>query len=245
MWRLWSKALGEKATECDKESDRVAIIRTVLIIQSIITNTFIIANAIRHWNQHMHKPALVIPGFITNDIATTLLRHGLNNAGYQSYGWNAGINLGANRTTLEMLENRLDAISNGDKVMVVGWSLGGVFARELACRAPDKVSMVVTLGAPLSTEEDHSPMTSILYEMIAGHSVLKLPTGNGLTKPPVPTLTLWSSSDEIIPGESGRGPKGASDHDEDLKCGHMSFGMCPFTVNKVIKAIQSFAQNNH
>lgn len=44
MWRLWAKALGEKATECDKESDRVAMIRTFLIIQSVITNLFIIAN---------------------------------------------------------------------------------------------------------------------------------------------------------------------------------------------------------
>lgn len=49
MWKLWAKALGEKATPCDKESDRVALIRTVLIIQAIITNGFIITNAIHHW----------------------------------------------------------------------------------------------------------------------------------------------------------------------------------------------------
>lgn len=50
MWKLWAKALGEKATPCDKESDKVAWIRTFLILQAVVTNGFIIANALRHWN---------------------------------------------------------------------------------------------------------------------------------------------------------------------------------------------------
>lgn len=50
MWRLWCKALGEKATSCDKESDKVAIIRTVILLTYLITNLVIIAGVIRHWN---------------------------------------------------------------------------------------------------------------------------------------------------------------------------------------------------
>ncbi len=50
FWRLWAKALGEKASKCDYESDKVAIIRTIIILSYLITNGFIIANAIRHWN---------------------------------------------------------------------------------------------------------------------------------------------------------------------------------------------------
>jgi hypothetical protein len=49
MWRIWAKALGEKATPCDRESDRVALIRTLFIVQTIIANIFLIANAIHHW----------------------------------------------------------------------------------------------------------------------------------------------------------------------------------------------------
>jgi len=49
MWRLWAKALGEKATSSNNESDKVAFLRTLLILQAIITNIFIIANAIHHW----------------------------------------------------------------------------------------------------------------------------------------------------------------------------------------------------
>jgi hypothetical protein len=50
MWRLWCKALGQKATECNKESDRVAIIRTVVLAAYMISNAFIVAGVIRHWN---------------------------------------------------------------------------------------------------------------------------------------------------------------------------------------------------
>jgi len=49
-WRWWAKALGEKASKCDKESDRVAIIRTVIFATYLITNCFIVAGVIRHWN---------------------------------------------------------------------------------------------------------------------------------------------------------------------------------------------------
>lgn len=49
MWRLWSKALGEKATSCNNESDKVAFIRTILILQAVVANGFLIANAIHHW----------------------------------------------------------------------------------------------------------------------------------------------------------------------------------------------------
>jgi hypothetical protein len=49
-WRWWSKALGEKASKCNKESDKVAMIRTVIFFTYLITNAFIIAGVIRHWN---------------------------------------------------------------------------------------------------------------------------------------------------------------------------------------------------
>ena len=50
LWRWWAKALGEKACKSDKESDRIAVIRTVIFITYLVTNTFIIAGVIRHWN---------------------------------------------------------------------------------------------------------------------------------------------------------------------------------------------------
>jgi hypothetical protein len=49
-WRWWAKALGEKASKCDKESDKIALIRTFIFATYLITNTFIVAGVIRHWN---------------------------------------------------------------------------------------------------------------------------------------------------------------------------------------------------
>ena len=52
LWRLWAKAIGEKASKCNKESDRIAMIRTVIFATYLITNCFIIAGVIRHWNKN-------------------------------------------------------------------------------------------------------------------------------------------------------------------------------------------------
>ena len=60
MWRLWCKALGQKATECDKESDKVAIIRTVVLAAYMITNVFIVAGVLRHWNDGNNSAELQI-----------------------------------------------------------------------------------------------------------------------------------------------------------------------------------------
>lgn len=49
MWRIWAKALGEKATQSDKESDKVAWIRTFFVLQAVVTNLYIIVNVIHHW----------------------------------------------------------------------------------------------------------------------------------------------------------------------------------------------------
>jgi hypothetical protein len=55
MWRWWAKALGEKASKCDKESDKIAMIRTIIFATYLITNCFIIAGVIRHWNDEPVK----------------------------------------------------------------------------------------------------------------------------------------------------------------------------------------------
>jgi hypothetical protein len=68
-WRWWAKALGEKASKCDKESDKVALIRTVIFATYLITNCFIIAGVIRHWNDETTIEILIeipheVPGYL-------------------------------------------------------------------------------------------------------------------------------------------------------------------------------------
>jgi hypothetical protein len=52
LWRLWAKSLGEKASKCNKESDKIALIRTFIFVSYLITNAFIIAGVVRHWNDN-------------------------------------------------------------------------------------------------------------------------------------------------------------------------------------------------
>ena len=61
MWRLWAKALGQKATKNDREADHIAHIRTVIFLSYLITNLFIIAGVIRHWNDHYEVPGYLLP----------------------------------------------------------------------------------------------------------------------------------------------------------------------------------------
>ena len=94
-------------------------------------------------------PALVIPGFLATDRTTMDLRRALARAGWRSHPWLLGMNGGAKADTMDLLASRLEAIWDGRPILVVGWSLGGMFAREIAHRVPERIRAVVTLSCDL------------------------------------------------------------------------------------------------
>jgi thioesterase domain-containing protein len=93
---------------------------------------------------------MVIPGFLATDHSTSVLRRTLQASGYRAYGWGLGLNLGARKDLLERMDAQLDRAARHGPVSLVGWSLGGLYARELAKRQADKVASVITLGSPFS-----------------------------------------------------------------------------------------------
>jgi pimeloyl-ACP methyl ester carboxylesterase len=184
-------------------------------------------------------PALVIPGFIANDRTTMELRRAMAANGWRTYPWDAGWNLGAQAETVEKLKARLDAISPDEPVLVVGWSLGGVFARALALAHPDRVRAVVTLGSPFSGDP-HLNNVWKLYEWVAGHKVDSPPIDRDSTKPDVPSLAIWSASDGIVSPRAARGLAEESDKAVELKCTHMAFGVSKSTAGQVVQEIDTF-----
>jgi pimeloyl-ACP methyl ester carboxylesterase len=184
-------------------------------------------------------PALVIPGFIANDRTTMALRRELAAAGYRTYPWNGGWNMGARADTIEQLKRRLDEISPDRPVLLVGWSLGGVYARELARASPDRVHAVVTLGSPFSQDPRLNNVWR-LYEWVAGHPVDRPPIERISAKPPVPTLALWSRRDGIIAPLAARGLPDESDMAVELHCNHMAFGVSRIVARKVVHQINNF-----
>jgi len=184
-------------------------------------------------------PAVVIPGFLANDRTTMELRRAVAAGGWQVHPWGLGWNLGAKADTIERLAALLDAIPDPRPVLLVGWSLGGVYARELARTRPERVHAVVTLGSPFSGDPRANNVWR-LYEWVAGHKVDDPPIPRNCAKPPVPTLAIWSRRDGLIAPCAARGLPEESDLAVEFRCSHMAFGVSRRTANRVVHEIHSF-----
>ena len=192
----------------------------------------------------MHgPPALVIPGFIASDRTTLALRRALAEAGWQVHGWEMGWNWGARADTVDRLNARLDAISSKGPILVVGWSLGGLFARELGRAFPERVRAVVTLGSPFSGDPRQNNVWR-LYERIAGHKVDEPPIPRITDKPPVPHLAIWSRRDGLIAPRAARGLPHERDKAVELACHHMAFAISPKASKDVVREVGKFLEEH-
>ena len=185
-------------------------------------------------------PALVLPGFLATDRTTMDIRRALARSGWRAYPWNLGINLGAKPDTLELLGRRLDEIYDGRPVLLVGWSLGGMFARELAHRHPDKVRAVVTLCSPFSGNYKTNTNVRELYERIAGHDVNEPPFPRAVGKPPVPTLAFWSRRDGIVAPSAARGLPQEIDHAIEIGTNHVGAVLSRPAMTGITRDIEAF-----
>ncbi len=146
-------------------------------------------------------PVLVLPGFTASDISTLPLRWFLKDRGYHAHGWDQGRNLGL-RPGLDLrMARRLRSLywRYGTRVTIIGWSLGGIYARELARMHPDQVRQVITLASPfnVSSRANHAWR---LYELLSGESIdSELPLLRRLRAPmPVPTTAVFSRTDGVV-----------------------------------------------
>ena len=187
-------------------------------------------------------PALIVPGFVASDRTTLELRRALAAAGWRVHGWDMGWNLGAKADTVERLRARLDKTGGGRPVLLVGWSLGGVFARELARAAPDQVRALVTLGSPFSGDPRQNNVWR-LYEWVAGHKVDEPPIPRVTEKPQVPCLALWSRKDGIVAARAARGLDGERDKEVEIGCNHMAFAISRKATRRVVREIDNFLKN--
>lgn len=182
-----------------------------------------------------HK-VVILPGFMVAETRMELFRHTLNRAGFRAYHWGLGRNLGVTADMIDRLDARLDEIDEeaDGPATLVGWSLGGLIAREYAKRAPDRVARVITMGSPFSG----SPRANNawrLYEWVAKHPVDSPPVEARLAeKPPVPTYALWSRRDGIVAPASARGLPGEVDHSVEVDCSHLAFACAPEAITAVL-----------
>lgn len=199
------------------------------------------------------KPVLVLPGFTGNDTMTAPLRARLADKGYDVHAWEGGVNTGFNSATAEHLVKRLRDIhaqSGGQKVAIVGHSLGGIFARELARDFPELVDRVITLGSPFGMQEQETPEFLMrLYKLI---NPLGDPTElsdhdlhlRRLTPPPaVPVTSIYSVTDGVVPWRACLNPKTALTENIAVPSSHIGMIYHPLAMAAVLDRLAAPKKN--
>ncbi len=185
------------------------------------------------------QPVMVLPGFAAHPITMRTMIRALNAAGHRARDWGQGFNLSPNEIELTELVARLEAFAaqQGEPVALIGWSLGGVVAREMAKRAPHAVSLVVTLGSPISGDRRANNAWR-LYQFVTGHTVDAPSIQTDIaSKPPVPTFALWSPRDGIVSPRAAAGRPGERDRAIALRCRHLGFARDPEAIATVLQLL--------
>lgn len=186
------------------------------------------------------RPAIVIPGMLSGDRSTALLRKSLAVAGFEPAGWGNGFNVKVSEAAVRMVEQQLlGSVRNAEKpALIIGWSLGGFYARMLAQRHPALVSMVVTLGTPFSGNRRANNAWR-LYEFLNDHSVDHPPFHEDISaKPPVKTVAIWSPTDGIVAPQSACGRKEERDAEYMVPFSHFELGTSKPAIAHILEILR-------
>lgn len=178
---------------------------------------------------------LVLPGFLTSDRSTEFLRHALRARGLNAVGWQLGRNLGGLYGMRQKLRDRVSQLAQqaGGKISLVGWSLGGVYARDLALNMPDKVRAIVTLGSPFSGDL-RANNVGRLYDVVSGESVDDADPGDVAALGgdlPVPATSIYSRTDGVVHWRTSQvKPNTKAENIEVIGASHLGLGVNPAVV---------------
>ena len=143
---------------------------------------------------------IVYPGLAAGDASTRPLRAFLKDLGYTVHGWHQGMNRGPRSGVLDRMKEQLVAVhrDTGRAVSLIGWSLGGVYAREMAKMAPETVRNVITLGTPFA-QSPRSTNAWRVYSLLSGETLPdELMLRQLAQAPPVPFTSVYSKTDGVV-----------------------------------------------
>jgi pimeloyl-ACP methyl ester carboxylesterase len=177
---------------------------------------------------------MTLPGFLATDRSMSKMREYMTRWGYDARRWQLGRNVGFNRYRAieKLLDRRLKKLfdESGGKVSLVGWSLGGLLAREMARRNPQLVRNVITLGAPIG--EPKATTIWRLYEMVSGQDLSDRDIRKRIASfrqpiPDVPVTAIYSKSDAIVSWEIAKIPAGKRVENICINTSHLGMGFHP------------------
>ncbi len=176
-------------------------------------------------------PVLALPGFLASDLSMAPLRRYLKELGYDTYAWNLGRNLGGVASKRGALRDLLKQIheTTGRKVSIIGWSLGGIYARDLALQLPDMVRSVITLGSPFANDITATNATK-LYEALSGEGINDNPEIREAIAGdlPVPATSIYSRTDGIVNWRTSLlRPSDTAENIEVYLASHVGLGVNP------------------
>ena len=179
-------------------------------------------------------PVLVLPGLMASDLSTRVLRAWIARLGYPVVGWALGRNRGPTQEVLSELPLLVDRLAreHGTSVSIVGWSLGGIYARRLARRAPRQVRQVISLGSPFALTDrpaDDSPGARAYQRLAPVHGNRRLHAARGsLARPlPVPSTSVYSKWDGVVDWRACRQETGPTSENVAVRSSHLGMGHDP------------------
>ncbi|HWF71347.1 MAG TPA: alpha/beta fold hydrolase, partial [Mycobacterium sp.] len=193
--------------------------------------TLAAARRIADWPRGDGHPVLVIPGFLAGPFSTQLLRDVLRRLGYRVYDWGLGYNMGYRVGMNETLPARLRHIrerADGRKVGIIGWSAGGIYARELARAFPDDVRSVITLGSPFRGNHQASTAWKLWRLVNRGSEATEAVSDAALTRRAqplsVPTTCIYSKSDGIVAWQCCTSLPAPETENVEVRSSHLGYG---------------------
>ncbi|MET3130683.1 pimeloyl-ACP methyl ester carboxylesterase [Oxalobacteraceae bacterium GrIS 1.11] len=174
-------------------------------------------------------PVLVFPGLAAGDLSTAVMRRFLSGRGYCAYAWEQGLNFGPRPGVLEACIERVKQLraEHGCRVSLLGWSLGGVYAREIAKMLPDAVRVVVTLGAPF-TGSPKATNAWRMYQLVSGEKEIEAARFAALKMAPsVPTTSIFSRSDGVVAWQCSQEQETALSENIEVHASHLGMGVNP------------------
>lgn len=189
---------------------------------------------------------LVLPGLMADDLTTVGLRHVLRVRGYRPHAWRLGTNIGPTRHIHDGLVRRLAELSaDGERpVSIVGWSLGGILARELARRHPESVRSVITLGSPfrLSSRDDRDATRAgrVFHAFRPWHTEFLGQAPGEEDRPAlrVPATSIYSRLDGVVPWRACLDLPGPLRENVEVSASHLGLGVHPVVLAIVLDRLR-------
>jgi pimeloyl-ACP methyl ester carboxylesterase len=186
---------------------------------------------IASWPHGDGHPVLVMPGFLAGPLSTDLLRNVLRDLGYRVYDWGLGYNLGYRASMNETLPTRLRQIrerAGGRRVSIIGWSAGGIYARELARAFPDDVRSVITLGSPFRGNHQATTAWRVWRVVNRSADAVESVSETALLRREqplsVPTTCIYSKSDGIVAWQCCTSLPAPQTENVEVRSSHLGYG---------------------